>query len=417
MKFASLLITAALGVSFAAFASAPLGTLPVASEIASPRALDETPIVVPPALRKNVNFWVAIYTRYYTHQGLIHDAKYVDVVYDVIDLSGPGSGRHLVAKKRWRDVLLSLHRKQVNHLYWPEGLTEDERKVAKLFENIDEPNKFLAAAHRKRLRFQSGHRDHFVEGYRQSGRYLQLMEEIFRKERMPVELTRLPFVESSFNLKARSKVGASGIWQFMRSTGKLFIQVNDAVDERNDPIRATEAAAKLLRLNYESLGTWPLAVTAYNHGRKGMMRAVRKVGSEDLTDLLRDYRSRSFGFASSNFFAGLLASIEAEKNAEKYFGPVQRVPVLKDIGVALPDYVALKDLCQFLKLDARVLKELNPALSDAVIEGKLLVPAGYKLRLPPDSTLGPDAQTRLFLAGYAQIPEVFKHQTQKGSDP
>jgi membrane-bound lytic murein transglycosylase D len=380
---------------------------------ASLRPLDGDSIEVPPGLRKHVDFWVAIYTRYYTHQGLIHDAKHVGVVYEVLDLSGPGRGRNVAAKQKWREVLLSLHRKQVDQASWPEGLSEDERKVAKLFEPIDEPNKFLAAAHRKRLRFQLGHRNHFQEGLVQSGRYLPLMEEVFRREKMPIELTRLPFVESSFNLRARSKVGASGIWQFMRTTGKLFVQVNDAVDERNDPIRATEAAARLLRLNYESLGSWPLAVTAYNHGRKGMMRAVRKVGSDDLSDVLRDYRSRSFGFASSNFFAGLLAAIEVEKNAEKHFGDIKRAPLLKDVGVALPDYVLLKDLCDFLKLEPAVVADLNPALSDAVVEGKLRIPAGYILRLPPDSKLGPEAQARLFLAGYAQIPGLYKHRAQK----
>ena len=88
----------------------------------------------------------------------------------------------------------------------------------------------------------------------------------------------------------------------MRSTGRLFLKINDAVDERNDPIRATEAAAKLLKGNYESLRTWPLAVTAYNHGRKGMMRAVRKVGSEELEDVVDDYRSALFRLREQQFF-------------------------------------------------------------------------------------------------------------------
>ena len=103
------------------------------------------------------------------------------------------------------------------------------------------------------------HREKFEQAIKRSGRYLPLMESIFAREyNLPVELTRLPFVESSFNIRARSKVGASGIWQFMRSTGKLFLKINDGVDERNDPIRATEAAAKLLKMNFGSLKSWPL---------------------------------------------------------------------------------------------------------------------------------------------------------------
>jgi membrane-bound lytic murein transglycosylase D len=363
-------------------------------------------------MRKNVDFWVAINTRYYTYQGLIHDAKYVDRVYEVLDLKGaPKNGQHLIhaAKRKWRETLLSLHRKQAH----PETWTTDEKYVAKLFEGIDEPNKYLNAAHRKRLRFQLGQKDRFLDGLVQSGRYLPLMEEVFRKQGLPPELTRLPFVESSFNTRARSKVGASGIWQFMRYTGKLFIQINDSVDERNDPIRATEAAAKLLKLNYDSLGSWPLAVTAYNHGRKGMMRAVRRVGSASLVDIVNDYHSRTFGFSSSNFYVELLAMVEIEKNSEKYFGPVERSKPLRGVEVRVPDYVAMRDLCKFLKLDRESLRELNPALSEAVFDGGLLIPSGYLLRLPADPTLSNEAQARLFASGYSLIPDLYKSRAQK----
>jgi membrane-bound lytic murein transglycosylase D len=351
-------------------------------------------------LKKAVNFWVGIYTQYDTSQGLIHDAKYVDHVYEVIR---PSMAR--AAKKKWKDVLLSLHRKKDQ----PDTWTEDEKKVAKMFEDISEPNKFLNAAHRKRMRFQLGQKNQFIAGYKSAGRYLPMMEEVFKKEGLPVELTRLPFVESSFNLKARSKVGASGIWQFMRSTGRLFLRVDDAVDERNDPIRATEAAARLLKMNYESLGSWPLAVTAYNHGRKGIMRAVRKVGTSDLETLVAEYRTRSFGFASSNFFVELLAAIESEKR----LSGIDRDPVVEGVEVRIPDFIEFNELCRFLSLKTDVLKELNPALSDAVLKGRLLIPAGYVLRLPADKSLGKEAQARLFHAGYAQIPALFKLQAQK----
>src|SRR5690606_22709448 len=133
-----------------------------------------------------------------------------------------------------------------------------------LFRKIGDPNKFLNAAHYKRLRFQLGLKDRFLDGVKLSGEYLPFMDRIFIEHGLPFELTRLPIVESRYNAKARSKVGASGIWQFMPRTGADFMMINDAVDERNDPLRATEAAAKLLSINYKTLGNWPLAVTAYN---------------------------------------------------------------------------------------------------------------------------------------------------------
>ena len=390
--------------------------------------LDVTPKLrfsVDDRLRKNRDFWVSIYTQYDTHQGLIHDAKYIDLVYEAIDLTssdvgGPpqNSRRIKNAKKHWKDVLFAVHRKQTH----PETMTVDERRVFEMFRDIREPNKFINAAHRKRLRFQQGQKDHFLDGLKQSGRYLPLMEEIFRKAALPTELTRLPFVESSFNTRARSKVGASGIWQFMRSTGRLFLKINDAVDERNDPIRATEAAAKLLKGNFESLRQWPLAVTAYNHGRKGMMRAVRLVGSEELEDVVSSYRSRTFGFASSNFFCELLAAIEVEKNAEKYFGKKERAPLLSFYEVTIPDYIDIRQLAQFMKLDLAVLKEYNPGLTENVFAGTRLIPAGYQLRLPFDSAApsapaaspeaARDSAARVFLAGYTQIPGIYKLRTQ-----
>jgi membrane-bound lytic murein transglycosylase D len=358
-------------------------------------------------MQKNLDFWVSIYSKYYTYQGLIHDAKYVDHVYEVLDLRGKRESRVTRdAKAKWRDILMSVHHKQ-NH---PEKMNAQEKRIYEMYADVSEPDKFLAAAHRRRLRFQLGQKDRFLEGYIQSGRYLPRMEEIFRREGLPVELTRLPFVESSFNTKAKSKVGASGIWQFMRSTGKLFLKINDAVDERNDPIRATEAAAKLLRMNYESLRSWPLAVTAYNHGRKGMMRAVRKVGSDELEDLVGSYHARSFGFASSNFFTELLAAIETERNAQQYFGNVERAKPKEYIEAEIPEAVNLKELAGILHMDVLKLKDLNPGVFDAVFKGKTMLPATYRLRIPYDGGVSKDAALRIFLAGFNQIPSLYKQR-------
>lgn len=356
-------------------------------------------------LRVQVDFWISIYSKYSTREGVVHDSKYIDKIYEVLD--DPKKAK--AAKRKWREVLLSVHRKLSKGK--DADLSEDEKRVVELFKDVGEPDKFLDAAHRKRLRFQLGQKDRFVEGLKASGRYLSRMEDIFRREGLPVELTRLPFVESSFDLRARSKVGASGVWQFMRSTGKHFLRINDAVDERNDPILATEAAAKLLKLNYEALGNWPLAVTAYNHGRQGMMRAVRKVSSDDLNEVIRSYRSRTFGFASGNFFACLLAAIEIERNVDRYFGEVQRDPLMEFYEVALPHYVDLGRLAHFLRLEIDGLRSLNPGLSEGVFSGKMRVPAKYRLKLPLGRESAEEA-TKVFFAGYSEIPGVYKFKSQ-----
>lgn len=379
---------------------------PAPAAAVSPFALSS----VDDRLRRNVDFWIKIYSQYGSSQGVVHDARYVDKIYEVVDARGSSAN---AAKRKWRSTLLSLHKKWLRNpdRGMPGDLTEDEAYAYRLFEDINEPDKFLKATLRKRLRFQLGQKDAFIDGIHQSGRFLPFMEEAFRKEGLPVELTRLPFVESSFNMRARSKVGASGIWQFMRSTGRLFMVIDESVDERNDPVRATEAAARLLKLNYESLKSWPLAVTAYNHGRKGMMRAVVKVGSNELSDIIANYRSRSFGFASSNFYPELLAAIEVEKNAERYFGTsglVTRGEPYDFIEMKIPDRVRIPVLTRFLKLDPKRVKELNPGLSEAALQGTLLIPAGYSLRLPPPADKDRDSARRFFFAGYSAIPSVYK---------
>ena len=405
ITFAALIVIWGIGgtASFAAIDSA--APVPTLLSSLSPDA----------TLRRNVDFWIRIYTQYTTSQGLIHDAKYVDLTYEVLDFSNSTSSskNHRIRERKnaYKKILMSLHHKGGKTGEIDQSkLNDEEKRVYALFAPVNEPDKFLNAAHRKRLRFQLGQKDRFLSGLIQSGRYLPAMEEIFKREGIPAELTRLPFVESSFNTLARSKVGASGIWQFMRSTGKTFLKVNDTVDDRNDPIRATEAAAKLLKVNYDSLKNWPLAVTAYNHGRMGMMRAVRRVGSESIEDIVGGYRSRTFGFASSNFFVELLASIEVEKNAEKYFGKVDRAPAMVAMEAELPDAVNLKELVRFMKLDMGALRELNPGLASQVFTGSRLVPAGYLLRLPLDRTLEKDGAIRVFLAGFSQIPEMYKRK-------
>ena len=99
---------------------------------------------------------------------------------------------------------------------------------------------------------------------------------------MPEELVYLPHVESSYRWNARSNVGALGMWQFMATTARKYILVDQAVDERLDPYTAARAAARYLQNAYDELGTWPLAITSYNHGVDGMKNAVRDMDTTDI---------------------------------------------------------------------------------------------------------------------------------------
>ncbi len=195
-------------------------------------------------------------------------------------------------------------------------------------------------------------------------------------------------MESSFNPDAYSKVGAAGMWQFTRSTGRRFMRIDHVMDERMDPYIATGAAASLLAYNHDTLKSWPLALTAYNHGVSGMRRAIRKLGTDDPEIVLRQYRGRAFGFASRNFYPAFLAAVQIDADPEKYFGPLQ-IDVPPDIvKVPMEDYVSTASAAESFGVDEETLRYYNPALMPTVWTGNKYIPKGYELRLPGHSVNG-----------------------------
>jgi membrane-bound lytic murein transglycosylase D len=191
-------------------------------------------------------------------------------------------------------------------------------------------------------------------------------------------------VESSYNPKAHSHAGASGIWQFTRSTGRRYLRVDYVVDERRDPFLATIAAARLLKANYETTKTWPLAITAYNHGGAGVERAVRKLGTRDIATILDRYQSRSFRFASRNFYTEFLAALEVERNPERYFGVVRKDAPEDPEIVVLDHFYRAKTLASTFGISIDALRAANPALLGPIWSGQKYAPKGYGLRLRRD---------------------------------
>lgn len=111
--------------------------------------------------------------------------------------------------------------------------------------------------------------------------YFPLFEEVLDKYDMPLELKYLAIVESALNPRAKSRVGATGLWQFMYSTGKMYgLEVSSYVDERSDPVAATEAAAKFMTKLYDTFGDWNLVLAAYNSGPGNVNKAIRRSGGK-----------------------------------------------------------------------------------------------------------------------------------------
>lgn len=347
--------------------------------------------MVPMALQGRVDFWKRIYTVQTSTEAVLHDSKNLGVQYGVVDVSHIAANPDKIPKKKraWVQDFLKKAKKNVernlalidSHKDSPSEIPLDLFKLFRLFPNAADGSRFKAA--KQNVRAQVGQRDRIIQGFLFSGRYLPKMMQIFERKQLPKELTRLPFVESAFNLNARSKVGASGIWQFMPETAKRFLRVDRAIDERNDPILATQAAAELLRLNYEALGNWPLAITAYNHGREGMLRAVQSLQTRDLSEIIERYEAPTFGFASANFYAEFLAILEVEREYRKYFGQLQVDPPLEVTTMTLSKDISFEEVAGACRMPEDQLAIFNLAFTDKILTGELHIPAKYPIQIPP----------------------------------
>jgi len=319
----------------------------IAACLAQPASLpaQENPFPVLPGLENAVEFWRLVFTKYGGSEVVFHDRQDPLKIYKVVNIDENSNARKLI-------------KEEIAAIGQTEGFEEPE----------------------KRVRAQRGVRDRFAVGLALSRRYLDQMQKIMREEGLPEEIAYLPLVESSFNLNARSSAGALGMWQFMPATGKIFMRVGPALDERRDPIESTRAAARFLSQNYDALGNWPLALTAYNHGREGMARAVAEVGSSDLVEIIQRYQGPSFGFASKSFYAEFLAAVDVARRSAEFFPdleyhapqPFEELPIARN--VSLTALLKPTDIshAQFL--------EWNPALTSKTKD----IPGGYKVKAPPD---------------------------------
>ncbi len=347
---------------------------------ASPvKSVDQDGFARPEALQPAIAFWTGVYSEIDSLAGYVHDNRDLGKVYETLrfnwyDSPALQEQQIEVAVERYRNALQSLASGK------REDLDQDEQKVLALWGNDVEVATLNTAA--DNLRFQRGQADRLREGIVRAGAWEQHITRTLRDAGLPEALAVLPHVESSYNPRVYSHAGAAGLWQFTRFTGRHYMRVDHVVDERLDPLASTQAAARLLQRYHSKLGSWPLAITAYNHGLSGVRRAVRELGSTDLGDIVQQYQGPRFGFASRNFYAAFIAAHDVVSNSEKYFGALER-DVPDDYWIVrLPAYTAISELIDHLEVDAKSLRSLNPALQEAVWEGSKYVPQDYPLRLP-----------------------------------
>lgn len=332
----------------------------------------------PENLKDNVAFWKKIYTELSLKEGVIHDRDFPLIIYKQLTIGKrSGRSRSRFVRKYTREMSYKLKlmaRKK------PNQYNQEEKNIAAMFMKHADLSELKDAY--RRVRFQQGQKDRFKQGLERSGKYMSYIRSIFKIYKIPERICYLPHVESSFNYKAYSRVGAAGMWQFMRSTGRIYMKIDYRIDERRDPINSTIAAAKLLRYNYEQTKSWPLAITAYNHGLVSIKRAVRVTKSHDIGVIIDKYKNRRFKFASKNFYGCFLAASEIAANADKYFTDIDYQLPFAYNEIQLKSYLRPRTLSTQLGIPESRLADMNPALRSIVFRRQLPIPKGFKLRIP-----------------------------------
>lgn len=336
----------------------------------------------PPALEPAVSFWSNVFGVWNRSQLALHDNEHLGVVYRVAQFPGPVAEGLTTAQRIWmRQQEANLASQLRNLAYKKTAGRHLSSQEQDLYETITRGGGTLKGA-ADRVRSQRGTRERFLRGLEISGRYDRVFREVFRTQGLPEDLAYLPHVESSFQIGARSSVGAAGMWQFMPRTARTYMTVTSAIDERLNPVAAAQGAARYFTDAYRQLGSWPLAVTSYNHGIGSMRRAQTRYGN-DFARIVLDYDAPSFGFASRNFYPEFLAARRIAQDPEKYFPEgVRYQSPLAVKPLILTRSTHAHDISKQSGTRLTTLSDLNPGWSDRALTGKTRLPAGVTVWLP-----------------------------------
>ena len=197
--------------------------------------------------------------------------------------------------------------------------------------------------------------------------YVPIFEEALEAEGVPLELKYLPVVESAFDPMATSRVGAAGLWQFMVPTAKHYgLTVNSLLDERRDPIKSSQAAAKYLKDLYKSFGDWTLAIAAYNCGRNNVLKAIKRAGGARDYWAIYPYLPRET--------RGYVPAFIAANYVMNYYCD-HKIPPMKTIAPAETDTVTvsrnlyLAQVAAACNLDVETVQAMNPQYRAGVVPG------------------------------------------------
>lgn len=348
------------------------------------------PVFPVSGLEREVSFWKTVFTQYERNDVLIHDSKDIFLIYEVLKVQGNYEQNASILRaqnaaitscvKHWKNLLSDLSGK----IRKQQELTQAESAFLRKMQSTlnREPSWTEIERLSDQIHVQRGNREMFTAGWIRSGQYYPHMLEIFQRMEVPTEILALPYFESSFIPVSRSNKGATGVWQFIRSTGKHFLTIDRHFDQRLDPLQATWGAARYLLDAYRRLDSWPLAVMSYNHGTNGICKAKERVGNDPVR-IIRYYSSDLFGFSSRNYYPEFLAALEVITNPETFFPGLKQADKWQFQEVRLTQPIPAATLMKQSNLSDHHLRLYNPSIRSDTATTKLVLPAGFNLRLPP----------------------------------
>ena len=258
-------------------------------------------LATPDGLEKDVKFWERIFVDFSADECVFHDEWNLDVVYYVAPVPRvAGAVPSPLLKKHLKSIRAALANLQAHGE--PRG--DFERSIYAAIPEKLRHREFYADA-QEQLRCQRG--VEFQKSLVRSRPYVGMIKRTLREKGLPEDLAYLPHLESGFDRFATSRVGAKGLWQFMPRTARAEgLKVHRKTDWRTDPNRSTDAATDHLAGIYLRTGSWELAITAYNYGQNGVMRAIQKFGP-DYMKIRAEHKTKMFGFAARNYYPSFLA--------------------------------------------------------------------------------------------------------------
>lgn len=290
---------------------------------------------ISPFFYARVNFWFMIYTQFKSSHVVIHDKDNISLIYKVLDFSSlydqqlSSNILYILQEKLTREKVDKLKHDLTDLAKHPERSDLEARNMYRVLSQagLEIPDEKRARSKffndlRSRIRTQTGQMNYIRDGIMRSLPYQKSLKKYFKSKNLPPELLAIPFLESSFNPKAESRVGALGPWQFMPLISKYYMPKNHKqFDYRSNVGVASISAAHLLRENYSILKSWDLAVTAYNSGTKHLFKTKRELNRSNVTleDVIKHSDSENFGFASKNFYSEFLALVHALAYEDELF--------------------------------------------------------------------------------------------------